>query len=380
MVNFFSAMAVVMDRGACYTEVSSCNNVGLTMKKGILLSFVCAALLLSGCAKTESQVVYAMNTVMEFTVHGSDPAAVIGEMTERVNELEGLLSRTRAESEVSALNDAQGADTEVSFEVWSLLSQAREAAEATSGAFDPTIAPVVSAWGFGEEAYRVPGETELEQLLGTVGYSGITLGEGQGTYLAALRPEQSIDLGGIAKGYASDCMADIFLDYDIDHGCVNMGGNVMAWGTKEDGSPWRVGVKDPGNTGSLCGVLELESAYAVTSGGYERYFEEGGKTYHHIIDPATGRPAESDLLSVTIVMDWKAEKLNGKCGNGTICDALSTALFVMGEAEALEFWRGGTYDFEMILVTADGRVLATPGAAAVFQPTEGSGYAYETVS
>ena len=338
-------------------------------------------LLLSGCAKTESQVVYAMNTVMEFTVHDADPGAVLSAMAARVNDLESVLSRTREDSDISALNAAAGADTEVSAAAWNLLSAAREAAEATSGAFDPTIAPVVSAWGFGEETYRVPGQAELEALLDTVGYSGITLGRGQGeTYLAALQPEQAVDLGGIAKGYASDCMADLLLEADVDHGCVNMGGNVLAWGTKEDGSPWRVGVKDPENTAGLCGVLSLESAYAVTSGGYERFFEEEGKIYHHIIDPATGAPAESDLRSVTIVMDWKSEKLNGKSGNGTICDALSTALFVMGEEKAVEFWRSGAYDFEMILVTADGRLLATSGAAEVFQPTEGSGYAYETVS
>ena len=351
------------------------------MKKCIYVLLLGAMLLLSGCAKTESQVVYAMNTVMEFTVHDADPGAVLSAMAARVNELESVLSRTREDSDISALNAAAGADTEVSAAAWNLLSAAREAAEATSGAFDPTIAPVVSAWGFGEAAYRVPGQAELEALLDTVGYSGITLGRGQGeTYLAALRPEQAVDLGGIAKGYASDCMADLLLDADVDHGCVNMGGNVLAWGTKEDGSPWRVGVKDPENTASLCGVLSLESAYAVTSGGYERFFEEEGKIYHHIIDPATGAPAESDLRSVTIVMDWKPEKLNGKSGNGTICDALSTALFVMGEEKAVEFWRSGAYDFEMILVTADGRLLATSGAAEVFQPTEGSGYAYETVS
>lgn len=350
------------------------------MKKRICVLLLGAMLLLSGCAKTESQVVYAMNTVMEFTVHGDDPDAVISGMTERVNELEGLLSRTREDSDISALNAAAGGETEVSVDVWNLLAAAREAAEATSGAFDPTIAPVVSAWGFGEEAYRVPEKAELEQLLRCVDFSGIALKEEGGAYLASLRPEQAVDLGGIAKGYASDCMADLLLETDVDHGCVNMGGNVLAWGGKEDGTPWRVGVKDPGNTASLCGVLSLESAYAVTSGGYERFFEEGGKTYHHIIDPATGAPAESDLRSVTIVMDWRAEKLNGQSGNGTICDALSTALFVMGEERAVEFWRTAAYDFEMILVTADGRLLATPGAAEHFQPTEGSGYVYETVS
>ena len=345
------------------------------MKKRICVLLLGAMLLLSGCAKTESQVVYAMNTVMEFTVHDADPGTVLSAMAARVNELESVLSRTREDSDISALNAAGGADTEVSDTAWNLLSAAQEAAEATSGAFDPTIAPVVSAWGFGEAAYRVPGQAELEALLDTVGYSGITLGRGQGeTYLAALRPEQAVDLGGIAKGYASDCMADLLLEADVDHGCVNMGGNVLAWGTKEDGSPWRVGVKDPENTASLCGVLSLESAYAVTSGGYERFFEENGVTYHHIIDPATGYPARSGLVSVTVVADCLTE------GNGAMCDALSTALFVMGEEKALELWRSGVYDFDLVLVTEDDRVVVTDGIAEGFVQTEGSGYTYETVS
>ena len=353
------------------------------MMKKLLCCLLAAGMAAGLCAcgeKDERKTVYAMDTVMIFQVCGRETEPVLSAMERRVKELEDLLSRTRADSEVSALNDAAGAETAVSFEVWSLLAKARATAEATSGAFDPTIAPVVSAWGFGGESYRVPEKEELEALLPAVDYSGITLRQEQGTYLTSLRPEQSIDLGGIAKGYASDCMADLLLDENIDHACVSLGGNVLAWGTKTDGTPWRVGVKDPRDTAALCGVLELENAYAVTSGGYERFFEENGKTYHHIIDPATGCPAQSDLLSVTVVMDWGHEKLNGKAGNGTVCDALSTALFVMGEEAALDFWRSGTYDFDTVLVTADGRVLTTAGLAERFIPAEGSGYTYETVS
>ena len=346
------------------------------MKKLLPLFLIC--LLLSGCAKTESATVYAMNTVMEFTVHAEKAEDVISAMTARVNELERQLSRTLEESEVSLLNSAQGRETPVSFAVWSLLSRAQSVTEATGGAFDVTIAPVASAWGFTESVYRVPTEAELEALLPLVEAGSISLAENDGAYLAALQPGQSVDLGGIAKGYASDCLADIFLDYGAERGYVSLGGNVLAWGKKEDGSPWRIGVKDPRDTGALCGVLELSDAYAVTSGGYERYFEEGGRTYHHIIDPAIGYPAESDLLSVTIVMDWGQEKLSGKTGNGTLCDALSTALYVLGEEQALDFWRSGVYEFDMVLVTAEGRVLTTPGITLI--PTEESGYTYETVS
>lgn len=342
------------------------------MKK--LLSLFLLCLVLTGCAKTESATVYAMNTVMTFEVHAKNADAVIAQMSSAVNALEARLSRTLAESEVAALNRANGAQTKLSAETLALLSAARDLSAATDGAFDITIAPIASAWGFAESAYRVPGGEELAALLPLVDSSAITLTD----TTAALSPGQAVDLGGIAKGYASDCLADIFLNSGAERGYVSLGGNVLAWGTKEDGSPWRIGVKDPQNTASLCGVLELSDAYAVTSGGYERYFEENGKTYHHIIDPATGYPAESDLLSVTIVMDWGQEKLSGKTGNGTLCDALSTALFVMGEEGAIDFWRSGAYDFDMVLVTAEGRVLSTPGIQ--FTPTEESGYTYETVS
>ena len=123
------------------------------------------------------------------------------------------------------------------------------------------------------------------------------------------------------------------------------------------------------------GFLNLTNAFAVTSGGYQRYFEEDGKTYHHIIDPATGCPADSGLTSVTVVADWEQGE-----SNGTLCDALSTALFVMGEEKALDFWRTSGSGFELVLVTEDGRVVSTDGLTDCFAPDETSGYAYETVS
>lgn len=339
------------------------------MKRSLLFSLL-LILILSGCAKTESQTVFAMNTVMEFTVHAKEAGDVIARMTQRIYDLEAMFSRTAEGSDVSTLNHANGAETEVSFEVFSLLETAQSISHETGGAFDISIAPVVSAWGFTEAEYRVPSPEELEALLPLVDYSSIITAQQGETCSAALQSGQAVDLGGIAKGYASDCMADIFLAGGAESGYVSLGGNILAWGAKSDGSPWRIGVKDPVNTDSLCGVLELKNAYAVTSGGYERFFTEEGVTYHHIIDPATGYPAESDLLSVTVVMDWNGTPLKGSCGNGTLCDALSTALFVMGEEKALEFWRRGVYDFDLVLVTKDSQVLVTPDLT--FTPTESS--------
>ena len=181
------------------------------MKKYTL--FLCTlCLLLTGCAKTESATVYAMNTVMDFSVTAEHAGDVIAAMTSAVNDLERRLSRTLEGSEVSALNAAGGEEVEVSLPVWSLLETARSLTEATGGAFDVTIAPVASAWGFTESAFRVPSQEELDTLLPLVAAGSISLGQNGETYLAALQPGQNLDLGGIAKGYASDCLGDIFLN------------------------------------------------------------------------------------------------------------------------------------------------------------------------
>ena len=140
-----------------------------------------------------------------------------------------------------------------------------------------------------------------------------------------------------------------------------------------------MGIKDPQNEEALAVILPLRDAYAITSGGYERYFEENGKIYHHIIDPATGYPADNGLLSVTVVAKANGPDASG-AGNGAMCDAFSTALFVMGEEKALDFWRTGGYDFDLVLVTADGRVVVTAGLADRFEEVKDSRYTYETVS
>ena len=159
-------------------------------------------------------------------------------------------------------------------------------------------------------------------------------------------------------------------------GTVSLGGNVWVCGTRPDGTAWRVGIQDPNRVeeaDAYVGTLQLTGGFAVTSGGYQRYFEEDGKTYHHILDPAPGYPAARGLASVPVVAG------DGD-GHGAMCDAFSTALFVMGEERALNFWRSGAYDFDLVLVTEDGRVLVTEGIEEAFLPMEGSGYVYETVS
>lgn len=176
-----------------------------------------------------------------------------------------------------------------------------------------------------------------------------------------------MDLGGIAKGYASDRLADIFAQYGVDSALVSLGGNVYARGAKPGGQAWSVAVQHPEQEG-YAAMLSLSDAFAVTSGGYQRYFTgPDGTVYQHILSPKTGWPVQGDLLSVTIVAD-----------SGTMADAYSTALYVMGLAAAEDFWRQ-TGGFDMVLISKDGRVLYTPGLADRLTEVEGSGYAYASI-
>ena len=334
---------------------------------------------LTGCGGTrdpdeaqESIQVIAMDTAMVLSAFGKESTRAVYDAEEEVRRLDALLSRTSGSSEISMLNGAGGEMVPVGAEICTLIQTAGDFTEATGGAFDITIAPVVSAWGFTTDSYQVPDREALQTLLESVGMEHVHLSGGS----ARLDPGTMIDLGGIAKGYTADRVAEIFQEHAVPRGKVELGGNILVIGDKPDGTAWRVGVQDPKHPdkadGLVC-VLNLTDAFAVTSGSYQRYFEQDGKRYHHIIDPATGCPADSGLTSVTVVADSAR-------GNGTMCDALSTALFVMGEDKALDFWRSGVYDFQLVLVTEDGRVVVTEGLKDGFVEMEESGYTYEFVS
>ena len=344
----------------------------------ILIAALC--LCLTGCGKQTTEAaaqIFAMDTVMEVASYGEHAEQAVKYTEKRIEELENRLSRTKAHSLVSGLN-RDGSIRHLTYDYWNLIARAKEYRDATNGAFDITIAPVMDAWGFTGDSFRVPEQSELDTLLKKVNSDAIQM-LGSPSDSVTLGEGQAIDLGGIAKGYTSDCVEAVFYDHEIENGKISLGGNVFVLGTKPDGSDWRVGIKDPRNESGLAAILSLRDAYAITSGGYERYFEENGKTYHHIIDPSTGYPADSGLLSVTVVAadngpDWAG------AGNGAMCDAFSTALFVMGEEQALDFWRNGGYDFDLVLVTEDGRVVITAGLADRFEEVKDSGYTYETVS
>ena len=303
---------------------------------GALLASLLLAGSLTACGGTAAQEmqsiqVFAMDTVMGLRACGGETEAALAAAEDEIYRLDEAHSRTREDSAVSRLNSAAGGTpVDVGEELRDLIARALDFSAATDGAFDITLAPVSSAWGFTEDTYRVPEDAELALLLPCVGAEHVHLEEGTAV---SLDQGTRIDLGAIAKGYASDWMAAIYQEHGITHGIVDLGGNTWVCGGNLEGEPWQIGIQDPARSaGALAGILEASDAFAVTSGGYQ------------------------------------------------MCDALSTALFVMGEDRALELWRSGVYDFDLILVTEDGRLLATAGIADRFRPDDSAGYAYEIVS
>jgi len=291
----------------------------------------------------------AMDTFMTLSVYAQSPAAgeaLLEEAAGEIRRLEGLLSVTDPGSEIYQVN--HGGAVSLSEPVRELLEKALELCRETGGALDVTVYPAVRAWGFTTGEYRVPEEAELSALVERVDYGRVSL---DGDRLA-LPEGVELDLGSVGKGWTGDRLTALFREAGVSSAIMELGGNVQALGTKPDGSPWRVAVQAPG--GGYAGVLEIVDKAVVTSGGYQRYFEQDGETYIHIIDPATGRPARTGLASVTIVAD-----------SGLRGDGLSTALFVMGREKAEAFWRGNP-DFDFILLGEDGTAAITEGLEECF--------------
>lgn len=292
----------------------------------------------------------SMDTYISLTVYGEKGEEAAKDCQGEIERLEALMSVTDPDSEVSKINLSGGEKVTVSGDTAAVIAQALQTGRESGGALDITLRPVVVEWGFTTGDYKVPDKETLKKLLENVDYKAVKL-EGSSVTL----PEgYQIDLGSAAKGFAGDKTVEILKEKGITSALINLGGNVQTVGKKPDGTDWRVAVRNPFNESNMC-VLEVSDKALVTSGNYERYFEdENGARYHHIIDPADGYPADNGIVSATIIGD-----------SGLSCDALSTAVFVMGSDKAEKLWRekGG---FEMLLVTDDKKILITDGITDIF--------------
>ncbi len=351
MKMFVGAAVAVMS----LTALSACAFGGLTMK---------------------TRSLFAMDTIMEIQAAGDEE--VLSGAEEMIRSLEKKLSVTDEGSEIYALN--RDGKAEVSSDVADIMRRALSVCAETDGALDISIYPVLKAWGFTTGSYRVPDEEEIDALLENVDYRQVQAQQDTGTVLLShctqqdtgtvllspaasdskcqviIAPGMQVDLGSVVKGYTGSAVAKYFRDNGVKSALINLGGNVECIGKKPDGNKWKVAIKSPfadSKTG-IFGVIEAEDMAIITSGGYERFFEEGGKTYWHILDPKTGYPAENGLVSVTIIGS-----------DGLRCDGLSTALFVMGLDDAMEFWKQHG-DFDAVFITDTGEAYVTSGIADSF--------------
>lgn len=307
----------------------------------------------------QSIITLGMGTEMIHSAFGKHAEKSLKEITYETSRLEKLLSCFVPESDISRINNSAGIKCEkLSPDTYEVLSLAVRFSRLCNGLFDITIGPLVNLWDY-KNSCVIPEETKIRQILTLVNYTDLMLEPGKKA--AGLKKAgQSIDLGGIGKGYASDKFLEVFRNFGVKSAFTNIGGNVAVLGTKPDGSSWSIGIRHPREENRLIGAVLAKDQAVVTSGDYQRYFiDKTGKRRHHILDPATGYPSESGLISVTIVTD-----------SGTTADALSTILFVTGLDKGLKILKSfpGT---EAILIDNDLTVYVTYGLKDRFQPIQG---------
>ncbi|MBE5781559.1 MAG: FAD:protein FMN transferase [Clostridiales bacterium] len=309
-----------------------------------LMALLLLMLSLTGCGEQQRREShFAMDTYMELTIFQGGEDGAEQACFDLMDAYDDALSITNRLGDVGRINEKGTA--QVSADTVSLIHTALEMARITKGAFDPTLLPLKELWNIAErtEEDPLPKAAEIASVKAFTGYEGVSVaGE-----TVTLQEGMGLDLGAIAKGYVADRCAELLLKKGVKEAIINMGGNVRLVGQRE----FNVGVIDPrGQNGTLLLTMALSDCSIVTSGDYERFVEVNGVRYHHILDPETGSPAQSGLCSVTVI---------GK--DGAMCDALSTAFFVLGVEDSMKIIKEHRLPVETIFASEDGRVAATAG-------------------
>ncbi len=274
------------------------------------LLIIIPVLFFSGCATKETKDIFAMDTIISLDVYGKNAKNTILEME---NELKRIDSKFSPSADFTE-------DSETKY----IISEAKRISDLTGGAFDIELSKLSEVWGFRNKNYKIPTDEEIKTALS----------------------EKKYDFGGIAKGYAGDRLVEICKNNGITSGILSLGGNVIAIGENPEDTVWKVAIINPKKPTDYIGYVEVINKAVVTSGDYQRYFEEDGKRYHHILNPETGYPADSGLSSVTVISD-----------SGILADALSTAFFVSGQDMVFKLY--DELNFEALLITQDGQIITT---------------------
>lgn len=309
---------------------------------------------LSSCTKRpvepQAQSFLMLGTVCKITIYDKPTEEAFKAAFARLREIEQKMTLHSASSEIALINHSSGIESvAVSEDTFAVIKKAVEIAQASGGAFDPTIGPLVQAWDIGGDNPRRPSQEEIDALLPLVDYRQVVLNE-QDRSVFLKKKGMVLDLGGIAKGYAADQAALVLRSFGVGQAIVNLGGNVLVLGRKPDGNLWRIGVQDPEqDRGAYAVIVQLQDTSLVTSGPYERFLIIEGETYHHILDTKTGYPVDSDFTSASIITH-----------SSLLADALSTSVYALGYEKGMALINSFE-GVEAIFFTEDHEILQSDG-------------------
>lgn len=291
------------------------------MKKVAL--FLALVLLLTGCAgnQTAGHQVTAMGTQMEWAVSGKDANGAVDAIKTLIEEMEAEWSPMHINSIPSQLNDSGAV---LNMDHIRFLDELTAISQRTNGAYSPQIHALLALWGFVDGKHQVPSQEQVRDAL----------------------LEEQWNVAAVMKGYTARKAVALLETMQVDRAILYLGSTVQTFGADQS---WEIAIPNPAG-GEALGQVAVNGAWAIsTAGGYQRGFENNGKWYHHLLDPCTGMPAESDLAAVTVI-----------CKDAVLADAMASALFVMGMEEAISLWRGSE-DFEAVFILADGSIRVTAG-------------------
>lgn len=322
------------------------------------------ALSLSACGsegKSETKRITTLGATVEITVYGKNASSAIRDAELAMTSVDAMVNSFDENSRVYAVNHSGGKAVVITAQVASMIETARTVSQQTNGALDLTVYPLMDAWGFLSGSYTVPDEDTIAELLTHTGMDRVSLSVDQesGDYMLQLPEDTQITLDCVARGAATNAAISAMRAKGVKSAYISMGGNVQTLGLKPDGSKWNIAIMDPNDRNAYIGYLTLGETAVVTSSPTELNFTQRGALYHHIMNPATGMPASTAVRSLTVV-----------CADAQMADCLSTALFVLGERQALQYWRdhGG---FELLIITQDGRITCTNGLYGTFTQSGG---------
>lgn len=339
-----------------------------TDKRNILLVFLLALFMITGCAEDEVVLMdepadrkeFLMGTYVIVQVYDEGKEEAIDLAFDRIKELEEKITVNEDGTELFQINQNAGkSSVKVSDDLFELLQKSAEYSESPDDGFDYTIGPIVDLWRIGYDDARLPSQDEIDAALSLVEHEHVQLNaEDKTVYLE--KPGMSVDLGAIAKGYIADEAMQVLIDEGVTVAMVDLGGNLVIRGDspKREEGGWNVGVQDPFSTrGEIAGFLNLKDRSIVTSGIYERYLEVDGVQYHHLLNPETGYPFDNEIAGVTIISE---KSIDG--------DALSTGVFSLGLEEGLAYVNG-LEDIEAVFVTKDYDLYTSDGITDTFNLT-----------